>query len=212
MAGKARNKDMSRAKGAGRGPDAEVILDAALDVAEARGWARTSLAHVARDLGVSLADIRTHYRDKDAVANAWFERALATMLAPGPDGLSALPAEERIAESLRIWFAVLSTRRRATRGMFLAKLYPGHPHHWVPLVFDLSRFVHWLLDAAGLHSPAPRRQLEEAALTGLVVAAHMVWLSDPTPERRLTDAAIRRALRRGGRLFARLPLPGGEIR
>lgn len=209
MAGKARTTNTRKAH---RGPDAEAILDAALEVADARGWSRTSLAQVARDLGVSLADIRAHYRDKDAVANAWFERALAAMLAPGPDGLSVLPAEERIAESLRIWFAVLSSHRRATRGMFLAKLYPGHPHHWVPLVFDLSRFVHWLLDAAGLNSPAPRRQLEEVALTGLVVATHMVWLSDPTPERSLTDAAIQRALRRGGRLFAHLPLPRRAIR
>jgi AcrR family transcriptional regulator len=208
MAGKARSSNTGKAGGK---PGPEAILDAALGLAQTRGWAGTSLAQVARALDVSLADIRAHFRDKDALANAWFERALAAMLAPGPDGFAALPVEERIVESLRIWFAVLSTHRRATRDMFLAKLYPGHPHHWVPLVFDLSRFVHWLLDAADLNSPPPRRQLEEVALTALVVSAHMVWLSDPTAEGRLADAFLGRALRRGGRLFARLPLPGREM-
>jgi AcrR family transcriptional regulator len=162
---------------------------------------------VARDLGLSLADIRAHYLDKDALANAWFERALAAMLAPGPDAFSALPVDERIAESLRIWFSVLATHRRVTRAMLSAKLYPGHPHHWGPLIFDLSRLVHWLLDAAGLNSPPPRRQLEEVALTGLVVAALSIWLNDRSPDRQLTDAFIRRALKRGGRFLGRLPLP-----
>ena len=189
------------------GRDAEAILDSALEIAEERGWARTGLADVARDLDLSLADIRAHFRDKDALANAWFERALAAMLASGPDAFSALPVEERIAESLRIWFSVLATHRRVTRAMLSAKLHPGHPHHWGPLIFDLSRLVHWLLDTAGLNSPPPRRQLEEVALTGLVVAALSIWLNDRSPDRQLTDAFIRRVLKRGGRLLGRLPLP-----
>ena len=197
MARTARSKRTGKAR---HDRDAEAILDTALEIAEERGWARTGLADVARD-------VRAHYRDKDALANAWFERALAAMLAPGPDAFSALPVEERIAESLRIWFSVLATHRRVTRAMLSAKLYPGHPHHWGPLIFDLSRLVHWLLDAAGLNSPPPRRQLEEVALTGLVVAALSIWLNDRSPDRRLTDAFIRRALKRGGRFLGRLPLP-----
>jgi len=207
MARTARSKRTGKARHDRHDRDAEAILDTALEIAEERGWARTGLADVARDLGLSLADVRAHYRDKDALANAWFERALAAMLAPGPDAFSALPVEERIAESLRIWFSVLATHRRVTRAMLSAKLYPGHPHHWGPLIFDLSRLVHWLLDAAGLNSPPPRRQLEEVALTGLVVAALSIWLNDRSPDRRLTDAFIRRALKRGGRFLGRLPLP-----
>ena len=186
-------------------PDA--ILDEALRIADERGWVRTSLADVASSLGISLADMRSHYRDKDALANAWFERALTAMLADEDKAVAALPADERIAERLRVWFDTLAIHRDVSRAMLAAKLYPGHPHHWVPLVFDLSRFVHWLLDAADLNSPSPRRQLEEIALTGVVVASVSSWMVDPTPDQRLTERILRRGLKRGGSLFRQIPLP-----
>ena len=186
-------------------PDA--ILDEALRIADERGWVRTSLADVASSLGISLADVRSHYRDKDALANAWFERALTAMLADEDKAVAALPADERIAERLRVWFDTLAIHRDVSRAMLAAKLYPGHPHHWVPLVFDLSRFVHWLLDAADLNSPSPRRQLEEIALTGVVVASVSSWMVDPTPDQRLTERILRRGLKRGGSLFRQIPLP-----
>lgn len=191
----------------GRNVAAEAILDEALRIAEDKGWDRTSLADVARGLGVSLAEVRAFYIDKDALANAWFERALLAMLSAEPEAFAILPADERVAERLRIWFKTLARHRKTTRAMLSAKLYPGHPHHWVPLVFDLSRFVHWLLDAADINSPPPRRQLEEVVLTGLVVASVSIWMNDPTPDQRLTERFLFRALKRGGSLFRRLPLP-----
>jgi AcrR family transcriptional regulator len=186
-------------------PDA--ILDEALKIADEKGWALTSLSDVAASLDVSLADIRSFYRDKNALADAWFERALAVMLAEGGDAFAALPADERIAGRLQMWFRTLALHRDVTRSMLTAKLYPGHPHHWVPMVFDLSRFVHWLLDAADLNSPPPRRQLEEIALTGVVVASVSLWIADPTPGQRLTERFASRAVKRGGNLFRRIPLP-----
>lgn len=191
----------------GRDISADAILDETLRIADDKGWGRTSLADVARSLGVSLAVVRAFFIDKDALANAWFERALFAMLAAEPGAFSTLPAEERVAERLRIWFKTLARHRKTTRAMLSAKLYPGHPHHWVPLVFDLSRFVHWLLDAADINSPPPRRQLEEVVLTGLVVACVSIWMNDPTPDQRLTERFLFRALKRGGSLFHRLPLP-----
>ncbi len=57
------------------------ILDTTFDIANDMGWGRLRLRQVARRLNVSMADIRTHYRDKDAIADAWFARADAAMLA-----------------------------------------------------------------------------------------------------------------------------------
>ena len=57
------------------------------------------------------------------------------------------------------WFDALAPRRELTVQMLEAKLYLSHPHHWVPMIFDLSRVVHWFLDAArialadGAYSP-----------------------------------------------------------
>ena len=187
------------------------ILDTALTLADDMGWARTSLAEVSKVLGISLADMRAHFRDKDALANAWFERALNAMLSAAPDQGPEAPPDERLAARLSAWLGVLSEHREVTRAMLGAKVYPGHPHHWVPLLFDLSRFVHWLLDAADINSPSPRRQIEEITLSGLVLALVAIWLCDPTPDRRVTQRFLRRSTKRAVRLSGRVPMVGRPV-
>ena len=49
---------------------AENILAVALRRAEAEGWQNIRLHDIADDLGTSLAVVREHFRDQDAIANA----------------------------------------------------------------------------------------------------------------------------------------------
>ena len=49
--------------------------------------------------------------------------------------------------------------------MIRTKLYASHPHHWVPMVFSLSRLIHWMREAAILDAGGRRRQAEEIGLT-----------------------------------------------
>ena len=51
------------------------ILDAALRLGERDGWDAVHLHDVARETNLALADIRRHYRHKDDLADAWFDRA-----------------------------------------------------------------------------------------------------------------------------------------
>ena len=107
------------------------------------------MSDVAAELGIPMADILDHYHDKDAVADALFRGAWRAMLAEPPDGLADLPMLERLHLLLMRWFDALAPHRKAAGQMLADKLYPSHPHHWVPMVFNLSRTIHWLLDAAG---------------------------------------------------------------
>lgn len=185
---------------------AAAILAMALEMADEDGWARVSLGAVAKRLEVSLDEIRRHYRDKDALANAWFAQAQREMLkASAEKEMQALSADQRLAGCLDAWFQALDQYPRASRGMLSGKLYFGHPHHWVPLVFDLSRFVHWLLDAADLNSPMPRRQVEEIGLSLLVLGAHRIWMRDPDEGRVAAGRFLSRNLARGGRIAGRVP-------
>src|SRR5512147_760487 len=58
------------------------IVDAAIALAEEVGWENVRLRIVAERLGVSLTEISSHFRDLDAVADAWFARARQEMLVP----------------------------------------------------------------------------------------------------------------------------------
>lgn len=180
----------------GSDPLADRIVDATLAMAEESGWEGVRLRVVAERLEVPLTEVMARFRDLDAVADWWFRRAWQAMLVETPEGFGERPAGERVEIQLMRWFDALAAHRRVTGQMLRAKLYPSHPHHWVPLVFNLSRTIQWLRDAAGLDAGGLRRQAEEVWLTGLFLAALWVWLRDETPEQRRTRGFLRRRLGR----------------
>ncbi len=187
--------------------DATAILDAALDEAETGGWAALRLHRVAARLAVPLSDLYRHYRDADAIAEAWLSRADRAMLAAAAvPGFARRPPRDRLERTLAAWLEALAGHRAVTAQMLLGKLYPGHPHHLGALVFRLSRTVQWWREAAGLDAGPPRRQIEEIALSGLFVATVACWAADRSADQALTRGFLARALgaadNLAGRLFA----------
>ena len=74
-----------------------------------------------------------HFRDADAVADAWFARALRAMLREPEPGFDALPPSGRVHAVLMRWFDAQAAHRRVVGSMIGAKPHPSHPHHWVPM-------------------------------------------------------------------------------
>ncbi|MBW8268608.1 TetR family transcriptional regulator [Caldovatus aquaticus] len=177
-----------------RDPRRARILDAAMEVAAATGWYDLRLHLVAERLGLPLAAIHAEFRDADAIANAWFARALEAMLAEPMPGFTALPPSERMRIVLLRWFDAQAAHRRVVASMLRAKLHPSHPHHWVPLPFDLSRLMHWALEAARLDARGLSRQAEEVGLTLVFLGALALWLRDESPGQARTRAFLARSL------------------
>jgi AcrR family transcriptional regulator len=187
------------------------ILDTALELAEELGWEGLRLREVAERLGIPMSELLTHYRDKDAIANAWFLCGRQAMLAEPPKGFADQPAEERLHLLMMRWFDALAGHREVTGQMLKEKLYPAHPHHWVPMIFNLSRTVHWLRDAALLDARGRRRQIEEIGLSALFLATLRVWLNDETTGQIRTREYLSSRLAGADRLLARC-CPGGTRR
>jgi AcrR family transcriptional regulator len=175
----------------------ERVLASAMAEAAESGWYDLRLHRVADRAGVSLEELRGTFRDADAIADAWFEDALSAMLA-GPAPEDASPAA-RVAAVLLGWFQHQAAERRMVGNMLRAKLHLSHPHHWVPAVFNLSRLVHWALDAARVDGRGLTRQADEVGTTLAVLGALRVF---PRDDEGLTRT--RRALRRGLRFLDRL--------
>jgi AcrR family transcriptional regulator len=181
----------------GTGPDPlrDRIFDAAVAVAEEdAGWYDLRLHLVARRLDLPLATVLDHFRDADAIADAWFARALRAMLREPEPGFDALPPSGRVHAVLMRWFDAQAAHRRVVGSMIGAKLHPSHPHHWVPMVFSLSRLIHWVLEAARLDARGLPRQAEEVGLTLLFLRVLRVWLDDRSPGQERTRAFLRRNL------------------
>ena len=109
---------------------------------------------------------------------------------------------ERLHLLLMRWFDALAPHRAVAGQMLAEKLYPSHPHHWAPLIFNLSRTIHWLLDAAGDDSAGRRRQLIEIGLTGIFLATLRVWTRDESEGQTRTRDFLSRRLEAGDRLLA----------
>ena len=179
-----------------------VLLNAALALAEAEGWSEVRLSRVAERASVPLPEVGQRFRDVDAIANAWFQRARLAMLDVPADELQGLTADERLARVIERWLDTLAAHRRVTGEMLRAKLYPGHPHHWVPMIFDLSRLVHDFLDAARVEGQGRVRQAQEIGLTLIVLETLCDWLRDESSGQERSKAQLHRWLRCSGRMLA----------
>lgn len=190
---------------AGRGELRERAVATALDLAAGTRWADLRMHMVADRLGVPLAELAREFRDLDAVADAWFARVLETVLTDAVRGIDGLPAEERLARAMGGWFDALGPHAAVSREMLRLKLHPSHPHHWVPMAFDLSRLMHWFLDAARIQGRGPRRVLQEVAITGIFLGALARWAWPRRPDAGRARRHLERRLRLAAPLFADRP-------
>ncbi len=183
----------------------ERIVDAALEMAEEVGWEGLRLRLVAQRLGLPLARLRAHYRDLDAVADAWLARADGAMLARSAEaGFAELAPRERLYAAITSWLGALEGHRGVTSQIFRAKLYLGHPHHNVALVLWLSRTVQWLREATLLDASGRRRQVEEVGLSALLIATIADWLRDSSDHQERTWRRLTARLAASDRAMARL--------
>lgn len=157
------------------------ILDTAIALAEERSWEAIRLHEVAAAAGISLDDIRQHYREKDELIDAWFDRADAAMLrlAAEPE-MGQLSARERLRRLVLGWLDALEPHHRVTRQMILAKCEPGHIHIQIPAIMRISRTVQWMREGALLQDASLRRAIAETVTTSIYLATFVCWLSDDT--------------------------------
>lgn len=184
---------------------AERIIDAAVAAAETQGgWHSASLRCVAEVLGIGMAEIGRRFRDKNAIADGWFDRARLVTLAAVDEDLALRPVRERLLILFCRWFDTLAPHREVTVQILQEKMWPFHLHHWVPLVFNLSRTILWIRDAAGMRAPSPRSEIEEIGLTGLFLMTFALWSRDPSPGQQRTHQFLDQRLRDADFLMVRL--------
>lgn len=184
----------------------DAIVDAALVLADRTSWEAVRLYDVAATLGITLNDIRAHFREKEEIVDAWFDRADAVMLAQAarPD-IAAAPPRERLERVMLAWYDALASHRRVTRQMILNKLEPGHVHYQINGLLRVSRTVQWMREAAGREAVLPWRAFEEAAVTSIYLMTFFYWMYDDSPESVRTREFLHRRLERAERWARALP-------
>jgi AcrR family transcriptional regulator len=197
---------------AGKALPAGKIVDTALEQAEACSWEAVRLHGVARAMGVTLDDIRGHFREKEELVDAWFDRADRAMLREAEEaGFAELSGRERLHRLLMAWLGALAPHRRPTRQMIIGKLEPGHLHYQIAGLLRVSRTVQWMREAAGRKAVLPWRAIEETALTGIYLLVFAFWMRDDSPASRNTSRLLDRCLT-GAEAAAHCCCPQGDRR
>lgn len=178
-------------------PTREKILDAALDLASEKSWESVRLHDVAAELGITLNDIREHFREKEDFTDEWFDRADASMLREAAKiDLQKLSARERVHRLIMTWLTALAKYRSVTRQMICGKLEPGHIHYQFSGLLRVSRTVQWIREAAHRDAELPWRAIEEAALTMTYLATFFFWMRDDSEKAMRTSDFLNKLLKR----------------
>ena len=157
----------------------DMIVDAALHLGEQKSWEAVRLYDVAAALGITLDEVRRHFREKESLVDAWFDRADSAMLreAEAP-GFSGLASRQRLHRLIMVWLGALASHRKVTKQMIYGKLEPGHIHIQIPGLMRISRTVQWIREAAGRDATYVRRALEETGLTTIYLTTFFYWMKD----------------------------------
>ena len=178
---------------------AKEILDMALTLAQHSSWEQLHLFDIARELNIGLEDIYRHYRQKDDLVEAWFDRADRAMLcSANANDFHQKTIAERLQYLILAWLDALALHKRITGEMLWYKLEPGHIHLQLAALLRISRTVQWFREAAGQDSTNMTRIIEETGLSAIYIAVFVYWLNDGSDGQEKTRDFLQQRLQQGG--------------
>ena len=205
MVRKTYRKPRKGAAAAGSDDISRRIITAALELSAAEGWRSLSLAGIADEAGVGLAELHQAFASKTAILAGFLKTIDAKVLAGGKGDADEDP-RDRLFEVLMRRFDALNPHKAAISGILRETLFdPAAASVLAP------RFIHsmaWMLEAAGLSSAELGGRLRVNGLALLYMYALRVWLGDDSQDMAKTMAALDKGLRRAEWLAARLRCPG----
>ena len=104
----------------------DAILDTALHLALHQGWHGFSLRELAEERELTLAELSHHFRSRDSLAEALFDRADEVLLSLPLDPQELM--HERLLTGIMVWLDYLAPYRNQVKDMLSYKLEPGHCH------------------------------------------------------------------------------------
>ena len=187
----------SKAKSAAPGDPRDVVIDAAMARIARDGWRRLSLADVAADAGMSLADVLIPFPTKYDIVNAFQDRIDAQMLAAADthaaSGDAGVGVRDRLFDLLMGRFDALAPHRAAMAEIAKDSLCDPVALRFLP---RMARTMTRVLAAAGINAAGSCGLLHAKGLALVYADAFRVWLGDDGDDQAKTMAALDKGLRR----------------
>jgi AcrR family transcriptional regulator len=180
------------------GAEREKIIAALLALLAERSIEDIGFADIAREAGVSLAQLRGAFPSSLAIVAAYLKDVDRSVLAEDFTDMEEEPPRERLFDVLMRRLEVMAPHRQAMRSLLRSA------NRRPPLAFALNvlamRSQKWMLSAAGINASGPRGALRAQGLAMLFSSVLRTWVRDEDPGLARTMAALDRALARGQRV------------
>jgi ubiquinone biosynthesis protein COQ9 len=178
------------------------IIEAAIRLADKRGWSALSLDEIAAEAGCNLAEFRREFQSKGQILAA-FTRAIddAVLAKVGRPEPGTEP-RDRLFDVLMTRFEVMQPYKPALRRIMDDLRYRAGES--IMQAGAASRSMYWMMAAAGLEADGPRGALRLPGAMGIYARAFDIWLADDDPGMARTMAALDSRLRRAERIVRRV--------
>lgn len=182
-----------------RKPIADLLIDAAMELAADMGWHPLSMAAIAQQAEVPLAEALQTFTNKSRVLAAIARRIDAAVL----EGASAKwddteSPRDRLFDILMRRFDALQPYKPGLR-----RTIPDLPRDPLVAACHLGRILNSMrlaLEMAGISAAGIAGGIKAKALAAIYVNALRVWLDDDTPDLATTMAALDRGLMQAEKL------------
>jgi AcrR family transcriptional regulator len=195
----------SSARSSGRSGTGDDVIDAALKLAAGQGWRRTSLADIAKEAGLSLAELYGRYRSKRAIGEA-FIRYIDRATLDGAEktaGDDTTSVRDRLFELIMRRLDALGPHKAALAAML--RDLAANPLAAACSAARLCRSMAWIAGVAGVPTAGPLGALRVKALAAVYTYVLRVWLRDDSEDHAKTMAALDKALQRAEMLAQSVP-------
>lgn len=170
-----------------------------MSLAALQGWADTTLADIAQEAGVSLAELRAQFSSKQQILTA-FNRMIDERVLAGTDAdIAQEPVRDRLFDVLMRRLDALMPYRDGLAAV-LRDLQRDPPALACYLGGPVRRSMEWMLDAAQVPHWGALTPLQVKGLSVVYATVLRVWFRDEGADLEHTMAALDRALSRADSL------------
>ena len=170
---------------------------AAMSLAATRDWGDVSLADIAAEANLTMADLRREFTCKNEILRAFQTEVDAQVLARTKPAGRDDSVRDQVFDAIMTRFEIMAPHKEALKRIAAyLRCRPGEAS-----MFVCSRMVtqYWMLSNAGAKLHGPAALVRVAGLSAVYGKAFSVWLEDDSPSLDKTMATLDRGLANGER-------------
>lgn len=172
----------------------EKAVKAALKLAARQGWLETSLADIAKEAKIPLADLHEHFLDRFDILAAYGRMIDKHVMDTLGEPDASLPPRDRLFDMIMERFDILNEDREGVCAIL--ESFCTDPKQAVISLPHLGRSMSWMLECCGIETAGYKGALKIMGLTGIYLKTLKTWKNDDSPDMAKTMAELDKNLGR----------------